>query len=56
MAEDRVKWPVLVNKTINTGDFFFYCCIVHFDICRVHLPTNTLFILKNTLKFTLKYT
>jgi len=26
------------------------------DKCRVHSPTKALFILKNTLKFTLKYT
>ena len=34
----------------------FYSCTVHFDIGRVHSPTNALFNLKNTLKFTLKYT
>jgi len=26
---------------------------MHFDICRVHSPTNELFNLKSTLKFTL---
>ena len=36
--------------------FFVYRCTVHFGICRVHSPTNALFNLKNTLKFTLKYT
>jgi len=36
--------------------FFFYCCTMHFEICRVHSPTNALFGFKNTLKFTLKYT
>ena len=34
----------------------FYCCTVHFDICRVQSPKNALFNLKNTLKFALKYT
>ena len=34
---------------------FFYCCTVHFDICRVHSPTSA-FLLIITLKFTLKYT
>ena len=32
--------------------FNFYCCTVHFDMCRVHSPTNSLFNLKNTLKYT----
>ena len=31
----------------------FYCWTVNFCTCRVHLPTNAIFILKNTLKFTL---
>jgi len=23
-------------------NFFFYCCTVHSDVCRVHWPTNAL--------------
>ena len=45
---------VIMPKHVQA--IFFYCCTVHFDICRVHSPTNALFNLKNTLKFTLKYT
>ena len=35
--------------------FFFNRCTVHFDIYKVHTPTNALFIkLDKVLKFTLK--
>jgi len=35
----------------------FYGCTVHFDMYKVHKPTNVLFIkLDNVLKFTLKIT
>jgi hypothetical protein len=36
---------------------FFYPCTVHFDIYKVHTPTNALFIKLDTVfKFTLKTT
>ena len=36
---------------------FFYRCTMHFDIYKVHTPTNALFIkLDKVLKFTLKIT
>ena len=28
----------------------FYCCTVHFDICRVHSPTNAHFNFKKRIK------
>jgi len=32
----------------------FYCCTVHFDICRVYSPTNALFYLKKHIKIYIK--
>jgi len=38
-------------------EFFFYRCTVHFDIYKVHTPTNVLLIkFDKVLKFTLKVT
>ena len=47
-----------LSSTFTNVDslIFFYRYVVHSDICTVHSPTNALFILNNTLKFTLKYT
>jgi hypothetical protein len=54
LLEDLMLAVLCTNKAKG---FFFNCCTVHSDICRVHSPTNALLlILKNALKFTLKYT
>ena len=45
-----------VSCVTETCRIFFYRCTVHSDICRVHSLASALFNLKNTLKFTLKYT
>ena len=33
---------------------FFYCCTVHFDICRVHPPTKAVFSVKKHVKIYVK--
>ena len=38
------------QRTRITFIYNFYCCTVHFDICRVHSPTNALFYLKKYIK------
>jgi len=41
----------------HTFNFFFYRCVMHFEIYVLHTPTNALFInLVESFKFTLKYT
>ena len=47
MAEDRVKWPVLVNAVLNTEENNFYCCTVHFDNIKIPF-TNKCTLLLNT--------
>jgi len=32
----------------NYRDNVFFCCTVHFDICRVHSPTNALLLISTT--------
>jgi hypothetical protein len=52
LAASRDGWQQQIQQII-----FFYRCTMHFDIYRVHSPTNALFIkLEKTLKFTLKFT
>jgi len=42
---------------VKGNSTFFYRCTVHFDIYKVHSPTNALFIkLDKVLNFTLKIT
>jgi len=44
-------------KDCNVIKNFFYRCTVHFDIYKLHTPTNALSIkLDKVLKFTLKIT
>jgi len=46
-----------MNRLNSAILVFFYRCTVHFDIYKVHTPTNALFIkLDEVLKFTLKLT
>jgi len=34
--------------------YIFYCCTVHFDICRFHSATNALFYFKKHIKIYVK--
>ena len=43
----RRSGPTSKPLASNMPMSFFYCCTVHFDICRIHSPTNALFNLKN---------
>ena len=51
-----IKFNMLIN--FNFLKFLYICCCTaHFDVYKVHKPTNALFIkLDKVLKFTLKIT
>ena len=51
----RKKWTA--ERTLGLFIFiylFFYCCTVHFGICRVHSPTNARFYFKKHIKIYIK--
>ena len=44
MLVTSIHMQILVRE--QHKNIFFYRCAVHFDICTVHSPTNSLFKLK----------
>ena len=47
----HIFWSVKIEVI---KEFFFYCCTVHFDIRRVHSPTNAFFSFKKHIKIYIK--
>ena len=56
MVKLSSKLYVILNLLAyyNTTNFFFYHCAVNSDIFRVHLPTNSLLLIKKNIKIYIK--
>ena len=53
----KKNWEIYPHNSGREVQVFllhFYCCTVHFDICRVHSQTNVLFYFKKHIKIYIK--